>query len=97
MLASWISPGGARPDRDRTADERTARLKASRKLETDAHRQKEHAAHDVEAADKRGDRAADILREAEETLADARRSLGVELALANSGVGPDADQVSFGI
>jgi hypothetical protein len=61
-------------DQDRAAQPRTARLKAARKLEAEARRQMERAARDLKAAEDRRDRAADALRQAEETLVNAREA-----------------------
>ncbi len=61
-------------DRERETQERAARLKAGRKLETEARRQAERAITDLESAQQRREHAAEALREAEETLARARET-----------------------
>jgi hypothetical protein len=61
-------------DQDRATPTRSDRLKAARKVETEARRQIEHADRDLKAAEQRRNRAAENLRQAEDTLADAREA-----------------------
>lgn len=71
---SSAAPTSAKRDRARQAHERAARLKAARKIETDARREAERATRDLEAAQQRRDQMAHKLGEAEETLVRAREA-----------------------
>jgi hypothetical protein len=68
------APTSDKRDRARQAQERAARLKAARKVETDTRRQAERASRDLVAARQQRDQTAQKLGEAEETLVRARQA-----------------------